>query len=85
MNGLSSQSGLKNFLVELLQRKTIASFVTVVIARYIGLLLSFSYILFSTVTSTFAVSGATSPMLAMWIPNIIYTVIAIVLYKKAPK
>ncbi len=51
----------------------------------IGLLLSFSYILFSTVTSTFAVSGATSPMLAMWIPNIIYTVIAIVLYKKAPK
>ena len=51
----------------------------------IGLLLSFSYILFSTVTSTFAVSGATSPLLAMWIPNIIYTVIAVVLYKKAPK
>ncbi len=51
----------------------------------IGLLLSFSYILFSTVTSTFAVSGATSPRLAMWIPNIIYTVIAIILYRKAPK
>ncbi len=51
----------------------------------IGLLLSFSYILFSTVTSTFAVSGATTPRLAMWIPNIIYTVIAIILYKKAPK
>ena len=51
----------------------------------IGLLLSFSYILFSTVTSTFAVTGATSPMLAMWIPNILYTVIAVVLYKKAPK
>ncbi len=51
----------------------------------IGLLLSFSYILFSTVTSTFAVSGATSPRLAMWIPNIIYTIIAIIVYKKAPK
>ena len=36
MNGLSSQSGLKNFLVKLLQRKTIAGFVTVVIGRYIG-------------------------------------------------
>ena len=51
----------------------------------IGLLLSFSYILFSTVTSTFAVSGMTSPRVAMWIPNIIYTVIAVVLYRKAPK
>ena len=36
MNGLSSQSGLKDFLVELLQRKTIAGFVAIVIARYIG-------------------------------------------------
>ena len=51
----------------------------------IGLLLSFSYILFSTVTSTCAVSGMTSPRVAMWIPNIIYTVIAVVLYRKAPK
>lgn len=49
----------------------------------IGLVLSFTYILFMTVTSTFAVSGYTSPMVAMWIPNIIYTVIAILLYRKA--
>lgn len=49
----------------------------------IGLVLSFSYILFMTVTSTFAVSGMTSPMVAMWIPNIIYTVIAVILYFKA--
>ena len=48
----------------------------------IGLVLSFSYILFMTVTSSFAVSGLTSPMVAMWIPNIIYTIIAIVLYRK---
>ena len=49
----------------------------------IGLVLSFTYILFTTVTSTFAVSGYTSPMVAMWIPNIIYTFIAIYLYRKA--
>ena len=46
----------------------------------IGLVLSFSYILFMTVTSTFAVSGYTSPFVAMWIPNLIYIVIAIILY-----
>lgn len=49
----------------------------------IGLLLSFSYILFSTVTSTFAVSGYTSPFVAMWIPNVIYTIIAVYLYRRA--
>ncbi len=51
----------------------------------IGLLLSFSYILFMTVTSTFAVSGLTSPMVAMWIPNIVYLIIAIVLYRRASR
>ena len=51
----------------------------------VGLLLSFSYILFTTVTSTFAVSGYTSPRLAMWIPNIIYTFIAIYLYRRAAR
>lgn len=51
----------------------------------IGLVLSFSYILFMTVTSTFAVSGYTSPAVAMWIPNAIYTIIAVVLYIKASR
>lgn len=51
----------------------------------IGLALSFSYILFMQVTQTFAVSGYTSPRVAMWIPNIIYSVIAIVLYKRASR
>lgn len=49
----------------------------------IGLMLSFSYILFMTVTQTFAISGYTSPRLAMWIPNIVYTIIAIFLYRRA--
>jgi lipopolysaccharide export system permease protein len=51
----------------------------------IGLLLSFSYILFMTVTSSFAVSGLTSPLIAMWIPNILYAIIAITLYFKASR
>ncbi len=49
----------------------------------IGLVLSFSYILFMTITQTFAINGITSPLVAMWIPNIIYTLIAIILYHKA--
>lgn len=49
----------------------------------IGLGLSFSYILFSKVTATFAFSGYTSPFVAMWIPNVIFIIIAIVLYRKA--
>ncbi|MGL4326887.1 MAG: LptF/LptG family permease [Tannerellaceae bacterium] len=51
----------------------------------IGLALSFSYILFMTVTSTFAVSGVMSARLAAWTPNIVYTLIAIYLYQKAPR
>lgn len=51
----------------------------------IGLVLSFTYILFSTVTSSFAVSGVTSPAVAMWIPNIVYFIIGIYLYYKASK
>lgn len=49
----------------------------------IGLVLSFSYILFMTVTQTFAVSGYTSLRIAMWIPNLLYSVIAFFLYRKA--
>lgn len=49
----------------------------------IGLVLSFSYILFMTITQTFAVSGLTSAFVAMWIPNFIYIIIAIILYRRA--
>ncbi len=49
----------------------------------IGLVLSFSYILFMTITQTFAISGLTSAFVAMWIPNFIYTIIAIILYRRA--
>lgn len=51
----------------------------------IGLVLSFSYILFLQFASQFSLKGDLNPMLAMWIPNILYTFIALVLYKMAPK
>ena len=51
----------------------------------IGLVLSFSYILFMTVTQSFAISGLTSPLIAMWIPNLIYTIIAIILYRRVSR
>lgn len=51
----------------------------------IGLTLSFSYILFLQFASQFSLKGSLGPMLAMWIPNILYSIIALVLYKMAPK
>ena len=51
----------------------------------IGLALSFSYILFQTISATFAISGNMPPALAVWVPNILYLFIAIYLYHKAPK
>ncbi len=51
----------------------------------IGLALSFSYILFQTVSATFTVNGNTPPIVSVWIPNILYAIIAVYLYRKAPK
>ncbi|MDE6481194.1 MAG: LptF/LptG family permease [Muribaculaceae bacterium] len=51
----------------------------------VGLALSFSYILFSTITSSFAINGYTSPAIAMQIPNIVYLIIGIILYRRASK
>lgn len=50
-----------------------------------GLLISFSFILFMKVTQTFATNGGLDPMLAMWIPNIVFSVLAFYLLAKAPK
>jgi len=51
----------------------------------IGLALSFSYILFLQFASQFCLKGNLSPMFAMWIPNVLYIIIAAILYKLAPK
>lgn len=50
----------------------------------IGLALSFSYILLQTISSTFAINADTPPMLAAWIPNILYAIIAYYCYRQAP-
>ena len=51
----------------------------------IGIALSFSYILFQRFSEMFVYTGLMSPTIALWTPNFIYTVIAAVLYKIAPK
>lgn len=50
----------------------------------IGLALSFGYIMLQTVSSTFAINADTPPILAAWIPNIIFAFIAYFCYKHAP-
>lgn len=51
----------------------------------IGLVLSFSYILFSTVTSSLAINGYTTPFIAMEIPNVIYLLIGLYLFRRVSK
>ena len=50
----------------------------------IGLGLSFSYILLQTISATFAINADTPPLLAAWIPNILYAMIAYYCYRQAP-
>lgn len=49
----------------------------------IGLALSFSYILFMQISTTFSINSNMDPLLAVWIPNILYSVIAFFLYRRA--
>ena len=51
----------------------------------LGLALSFSYIMFQTISSTFAVNAGWPPMISVWIPNIIFMIIAFVLYRRTPQ
>lgn len=51
----------------------------------VGLALSFTYIMLQTISSTFAINAGTSPMLAAWMPNIIFLPIAYLCYRFAPK
>jgi lipopolysaccharide export system permease protein len=51
----------------------------------IGITLCFTYIMFNRVFEEFAKSGGLPVGLAVWIPNIIFAIIAVYLYRKAPK
>lgn len=49
----------------------------------LGLVLSCIYILFMHISTTFATSGMAQPLLAVWIPNILFSFVAFFLYKRA--
>ncbi len=51
----------------------------------VGIALSFSYILFLKFSQMFVITDTLPPWIALWLPNVIFAVIAVVLYRMAPK
>lgn len=51
----------------------------------IGIVIAFAYILFMEFSRVFAMSGLFSPLLAAWFPNILFSLIGIYFFIKAPK
>ena len=51
----------------------------------VGIALSFTYILFQTVSSPFALNAGWPAMFAVWLPNLVFAVVAFVLYKRTPQ
>ena len=51
----------------------------------LGILLTFTYILFMRITTVFATYGNLPPSIAAWIPNVIFLIIGLYLLKTAPK
>ena len=50
----------------------------------LGLVLSFTYIMLQTVSSTFAINTGFPPIVAAWLPNIVFAVVAYFCYRQAP-
>ena len=55
------------------------------IALGIGLALILAYIMFQTVVSSLAVNANFPAVIAVWIPNFVYAIIAFYYFKKAPR
>ena len=51
----------------------------------VGFFLSFIFILFFTLFRTFAEAGSTPPEISVWIPNIIFAIISLGMYKYVPR
>jgi len=51
----------------------------------IGIALSFTYIMFQQVSKTFSTNGNLPAVIGVWIPNVIFGIIAGFLYRLAPK
>lgn len=50
-----------------------------------GIALSFAFILFMQVSTTFATNGNLNPFISVWIPNLVFGMLGVYLLKKAPK
>ena len=50
----------------------------------LGLALSFLYIMLQTISATFAINAGTTPILAAWVPNILFAIVAWFCYRQAP-
>lgn len=51
----------------------------------LGFLLAFIYIIFFIFSRTSAEAGGITPIIAIWIPNIIFTIIGIIIYQTVPR
>jgi lipopolysaccharide export system permease protein len=51
----------------------------------LGIFISFAFIMFMQVSTTFAASGLVSPMISVWIPNVIFGFLSWYLLEKAQK
>lgn len=51
----------------------------------LGFSLAFIFIIFFTMTRTFAETGSLSPLLAAWLPNTVFGVISLIMYKYVPR
>lgn len=51
----------------------------------IGIVISAAYIIFMQFSTTFSIKGTLNPFIAVWIPNILFGLLAFILYRRAPK
>mgnify|MGYP003290938266 CR=1 FL=1 len=50
-----------------------------------GIALCFSYLMLGRVFEQVAIGGSIEPWVGVWLPNIVFAIIAIIVYQKAPK
>ncbi len=51
----------------------------------VGIFISFSYILFMQISTTFSTNAGLAPIVSVWIPNVLYLLFSLYLLKIAPK
>jgi lipopolysaccharide export system permease protein len=50
-----------------------------------GIAISFAFILFMQISTTFAIKAELEPSISVWLPNIVFTIIGLLLIRLAPK